>query len=196
MIRPLTLLVLLFIVHPVCASDPFTFASPKGWRSERIPFPLGFAKELKYRGFEELRFGPGMFQPKSDSYWTYAFFWWVKGDVSVDQKSLEKDLLNYYRGLSRAVGSSRGMKIDPQATKVRLTPAKAAGSATAPIFTGKLHTYDAFATGKLLKLNFEVSRRYFGQADHTWVFFSVSPHDRQHKLWKQMHAFRDSFRVK
>ena len=53
-----------------------------------------------------------------------------------------------------------------------------------------------FATGKLLKLNFEVSRSYFKESDHTWVFFSVSPLKPDSRVWKQMHAFRDSFRVK
>ena len=61
------------------AEDPFTFSAPKGWRSERIPFPLSFAPAMKYQGFEELRFGPGMFQPESETYWTYGFFWWLEG---------------------------------------------------------------------------------------------------------------------
>lgn len=196
MSRFIKILVLLFVTNLASAADPFSFTSPKGWRAERIPFPLGFAPSLKYTGFEELRFGPGMFQPQAESYWTYAFFWWVKGDVAIDQASLNRDLLNYYLGLSRAVGGSRGFQIDPKAITVKLSPVPAGKSATSPIFTGELRTYDAFATGKLLKLNIEVSRRYFKRADHTWVFFSVSPHDRDHALWRQMHGFRDSFQLK
>ena len=36
---------------------------PAGWRSEVIPFPLDFAPSLTHRGFEEIRFAPGMFDP-------------------------------------------------------------------------------------------------------------------------------------
>jgi hypothetical protein len=35
-------------------------SAPKGWRFERIDFPLPFAPDLPHRGFEELRFAPGI----------------------------------------------------------------------------------------------------------------------------------------
>src|SRR5262249_653024 len=35
---------------------------PEGWRSETIPFPLDFARDLPLEGVEELRFAPGMFK--------------------------------------------------------------------------------------------------------------------------------------
>lgn len=197
MIRNVLLLLTLASALSLPAADPFTYKSPKGWRHERIPFPLGFAPELEYQGFEELRFGPGMFQPKSDTYWTYAFFWWVKGDAPITAASLKTDLTSYYLGLSHAVGSGRGLKIAPEKITVKLKPTiRTKSKPTSPIFSGTLQTYDAFATGKLLKLNFEVSRSYFKESDHTWVFFSVSPLKPDNNVWKQMHAFRDSFRVK
>jgi len=37
---------------------------PQGWRSEVIRFPLDFAPSLAHRGYEDLRFPPGMFDPK------------------------------------------------------------------------------------------------------------------------------------
>lgn len=40
----------------------FTLPIPEGWRTETIPFPLEFAPELSYEGYEELRFSPGMFK--------------------------------------------------------------------------------------------------------------------------------------
>jgi len=192
--RILLLTLLLFSAGTSQAADPFTFTSPKTWRSERIPFPLGFAPELKYKGFEELRFGPGMFQPKSDTYWTYVFFWWIEGDVNLGQQQLEQDLDNYYRGLSRAVGGR----------KFKIETSKVASSVTAvvqknlddPIFTGTLNTYDAFATGKLLKLNLEISRRHFAKLNRTFYFFAVSPKPRNEPVWKQMQAIGSSFKVK
>jgi hypothetical protein len=196
-LRSAILTLLLAVTLP--AADPFSFTTPTGWRPERIPFPLGFAPELKYRGFEELRFGPGMFKPGTDTYWTYVFFWWIEGDQAVNQATLEKDLLNYYRGLSRAVGGSRGLPMDPAKITVEVHAAKATDPAKTPhppAFTGALTTYDAFVTGKLVRLNFEVSRHHFKAADRTWLFFCVSPQKQSAEVWNTMRGIRDSFTVK
>lgn len=191
------------LLVPLQAATPFAFEAPSEWRPERIPFPLGFAPELKYRGFEELRFGPGMFKPGSDTYWTYGFFWWVEGRQAITKASLEKDLLNYYRGLSRAVGGSRGLRIDPAKIGVKIETVateKASEDRYPPGWKGTLTTYDAFVTGKLLRLHFEVSANYFETSERTWVFFCVSPHDpaakRPADAWRILRRMRDSFRVK
>ena len=43
--------------------------TPKGWRTETLSLPTGFAKDMKLTGFEEVRFAPGMFRrtPKTSS---------------------------------------------------------------------------------------------------------------------------------
>ncbi|MGB0580929.1 MAG: hypothetical protein ACPGVU_14600, partial [Limisphaerales bacterium] len=176
------------------AADPFTFKAPKDWRSERIPFPLGFAPELKYTGFEELRFGPGMFQPKSDTYWTYVFFWWIDGDIKLTKEQMEKDFDNYYRGLSRAVGS-RKFTIDTNKVSSSVT-AVVQKNLDDPNFTGTLTTYDAFATGRLVKLNLEISRRHYAKLNRTFYFFAVSPKPRTEPVWKEMRRIGNSFKVK
>lgn len=183
------------------AQDPFTFSSPQGWRSERIPFPLGFAPEMKYRGFEELRFGPGMFQPKSETYWTYGFFWWLEGKQEVNEKTLKRDLEVYYKGLSRAVGASRNLKIESNQISAEITKAESGAGGggngvRGTAYTAKLKTYDAFATGKLLDLRVEISSRYFPEWDRTWVWFSVSPKGADDPVWKTMRVMRDSFEAR
>ena len=45
----------------VAPTAPPVWAVPVGWKAETIPFPLGFAPGLAYRGVEELRFPPGFF---------------------------------------------------------------------------------------------------------------------------------------
>jgi len=47
-------------------------AVPAGWRSEVIPFPLDFAPAIHHGGLEDLRFPPGMFDPRSPDYWSYS----------------------------------------------------------------------------------------------------------------------------
>jgi hypothetical protein len=183
------------------AEDPFTFSAPKGWRSERIPFPLGFAPEMKYRGFEELRFGPGMFKPKSETYWTYGFFWWLEGKQAIDEETLKRDLEIYYKGLSKAVGGSRNPRLDLDKVSAKVAKASpetkdSAKGAHRVQHTAKLTTYDAFVTGKLLELNVEISKRYFPELDRTWVWFSVSPKPTGDAVWTSMRSIRDSFKAR
>ncbi len=187
------------------AVDPFEFKAPPGWREERIPFPLGFAPQMKYRGFEELRFGPGMFRPASDTYWTYAFFWWLDGKQEFDEAALKRDLELYYRGLTRSVGSSRGFKFDLNRVTAEVTPVKAGeasgttktkGDYRRPRYTVKLRTYDVFATGKELELRGEISLRYFKDLKRTWVWINVSPMKSDDAVWKSLRAIRDSFKAR
>jgi len=179
------------------AEDPFTFTAPKAWRSERIPFPLGFAPAMTYRGFEELRFGPGMFQPASETYWTYAFFWWLKGNQPIDKTTLKRDLEVYYKGLSRAVGGSRNLNLDLTKVSAAVTRSDADetnGSGIHKVrYKADLQTYDAFATGKLLELRAEISVHYFPKLDRTWVWFNVAPKAAKDSHWKTMRSMRDSF---
>lgn len=200
-VRALAFIILLAgLASSPAADDPFAFSAPKGWRPERIPFPLGFAPAMEYRGFEELRFGPGMFKPDSETYWTYGFFWWLEGDQKVDAKSLKRDLEIYYRGLSKAVGS-RNFKIESneisaEVAKVK-TDARGAGKGAHKIqYTAKLKTYDAFVTGKLLDLRVEISKHYYTKLNRTWVWFNVSPKADNQSVWKTMRAMRDSFEVR
>lgn len=183
------------------AEDPFTFSPPKNWRPERIPFPLGFAPDMKYRGFEELRFGPGMFQPGSKTYWSYGFFWWLEGKQKVNEATLKRDLEIYYKGLSKAVGGSRKLQLDLEKVSAKVKAAESESNETGKgihkiRYTADLKTHDAFATGKLLELRAEISVHYFPELDRTWAWFSVAPKAADASVWKTMRTMRDSFSVR
>jgi hypothetical protein len=42
--------------YPDHIANPFVYTAPNNWNSERILFPIEFAPEIPYRGFEELWF--------------------------------------------------------------------------------------------------------------------------------------------
>src|SRR6187431_1090728 len=86
--------------------------TPADWRFERIDFPLSFAPELKYKGFEELRFAPGMFKPDSDTYFTYIFAMKITDEVALDAAALQALLETYFRGLCRTVAKEKKFDID------------------------------------------------------------------------------------
>ncbi len=47
--------------------QPRMMTLPQEWEFEYLEFPLAFAPDLEYNGFEELRFAPGMFDTASPS---------------------------------------------------------------------------------------------------------------------------------
>ena len=177
--------------------DPFVFKTPKDWRSERIPFPLDFAKDLDFKGFEELRFAPGMFDPKSESYFTYVFLWWLEGKPAIDAKRLESDLAKYYKGLCGAVGKSRGLQLDLDKVRAKVQPSKPDESRIthqATSFFAVVDCYDAFVTGKPLTLNVEIAVWPCDASNRVVLFVCVSAKPRDHGLWKQLREVRKAFK--
>jgi len=193
--------------EPAAAADPFTYEAPSGWKPERIPFPLGFAPSLAYTGFEQLHFAPGMFDPKSDNYFTYLFFWWVEGEPTLTEESLARELAEYYRGLTAAVGRPKGLELDltkVDATVVAAAEGKSADEAksgpASPAtrrFTGRLNTFDPFNTGQALALEVEITAWRCDRENRTVVFFGVSPRPKDAAAqWTPMRTALASFRCR
>ena len=60
--------------------------SPDNWRKEIIAFPIGFAPEIKFKGFEDIRFAPGWSDSTSNEFWTYTFVWYIEKDQPMTEK--------------------------------------------------------------------------------------------------------------
>lgn len=179
------------LVADTTAALPFDWIIPEGWIAETIPFPLGFAPGLPYSGLEELRFAPGMFKAESEDFWTYAFVWWLEGDVRFDARTLNSDLVKYYEGLSLAV---EGEGFDPEkaAAVATLAPSRRV-SATESEWAGALSTHDAFATHARVELHLEVEAIRSETVDRTAVTFLVSPQPRSHAVWTELTGLREAF---
>ncbi|MBK6315127.1 MAG: hypothetical protein IPF53_12625 [Blastocatellia bacterium] len=170
-------------VFPTRAQEPpadaFVYAAPTGWKPERIPFPLGFAPSLSYKGFEQLHFAPGIFDPNSDNYFTSLFFWWVEGEPQVTEETLARELTEYYRRLCAAVGGPKKLNLD--LTKVDATVNAVDDGKSSPTstrrFTGRLNTFDPFNTGEALALQVEITTRRCDSENRTVVFFWSRPAD-------------------
>jgi hypothetical protein len=173
---------------------PFVMPTPEGWRTETIPFPIGFAPTLPYKGLEELRFSPGMFKPGSEDFWTYAFVFWLEGEVPLTAERLNSDLKTYLEGLSRAV-EEKNEKFDPKAATVtaRLQEEKAPQGGQRH-FEGTVEAYDPFKTHKRQTLNVRVHVFPCQAQGRTVAFFQVSPQPPKHKVWETLKQIRDGFR--
>ena len=181
------------ISAPPAAALPFAWPVPAGWKSETIPFPLGFAPTLPYAGFEELRFTPGMFKAGSDEMWSYAFVWWLNGDVAFDAATLNADLAAYFGGLSLAVEQREGFDPRDAAAVAKLASVDPAANGAAR-WKGAVSAYDAFVTHARVELNLEVRVFRCAARDRTVALFTVSPQPDDHAVWTRLAALRDAFR--
>jgi hypothetical protein len=192
--RPLACLVLTLTLAatPSLAQEsaplPFSMPVPEGWRTETIPFPLEFAPDLPYTGLEELRFAPGMFDAESAELWSYAFVWWIGWDEPVDLGSLERHLVDYFRGLAKAVGEAREVEVPAEAGFEASVGDDGEGG-----FRGHAETFDAFVTRHQIRLNLSGRVVDCQEQERRAVLFALSPQAPGHEIWKQLDTITRNF---
>jgi hypothetical protein len=156
--------------------------APENWSGETIALPPGFARDMTIKGVEVIRFAPGMFDPQSESFFSYALVFWLPETEPLDQKRLHDEFLKYYRGLAKAVARGRQLAVEPQDFKLKLTS-----------FEKKRQTYRAelewaepFRTGQAQTLRFAITS--MKSAEHKGLLLSIaaSPQAHEHAIWKQL----------
>lgn len=177
----------------LASDDGFSWPVPEGWRKETIPFPLEFAPDLKHKGVEELRFGPGFSHPQEPDFWSYDFVWRLDDESVVDEKSLADELTRYFRGLNMAVA---GKKYGFDAARFKASVSSVPAPAGAAAFRGRVESYDAFATGKPIVLNVEARRESCPDGRRRFVSFAVSPRSPDAAVWKALREETAAFRCR
>lgn len=173
---------------------PYQMPSPKGWGRERIKLPPSFAPKMNWKGHEDLRFAPGMFNPKSDSFLSYDVLFWTEGERAPTQKELQQEITTYYQGLSKAVLAGRKPGLKPMQAVVKLkaveshnkTPLDKRPEAR---YVGELVWTEPFvtATKQTLRLELDVHKH----DGRICVFLCASPQTFDAKVWKQLRKIRD-----
>lgn len=174
-------------------------AAPRDWGGETIELPPGFARDMKLKGSEHIRFAPGMMKPESDSFFSYAFVFDLEPKPALTEAVLKDEFLKYYRGLCKAVLNGKFPEVDPtqftlelKRVKSNAEPASDEKGPAAPLFyTGTLDWVEPFATKKPQKLNLEI--RTWSADDRNYIFVCVSPQARDAAIWKQLHKIRDDY---
>jgi hypothetical protein len=174
----------------------YQMPAPQGWAKETIPLPPGFAPDMKWKGAEELRFAPGMYKPESDTFFSYAILFWLPGEQKVDAKSIEQEMLAYYRGLFQAVAKGKKLDVDASKFSVSLKDTTAAKPGQRPTgeelrqYAGELKWVEPFVTGKPQTLRLEIHTWYCDKSKHTCVFMAVSPQPETAAVWKALRDIR------
>ncbi len=168
-------------LSPVDPSERIVWPVPTGWNHESIPFPLGFAPQLPYRGVEELRFAPGWSNPGQPGYWSYDIVWWLTDRPTFDAVTIGASLTAYFLGLSESVGAKK-YRIDPKMFRSELV---ADGGSR---LTGRISSMDAFTTGLPVTLNAVIEIRECAKARRHAVTLMLSPRPRTDPIWRDLEA--------
>lgn len=178
------------------------FHTPPEWRGESIQLPPGFAPDLKWNGVEHIRFAPGMFQPDSESFFSYVLVFLLKDGDDVSEAAVKEQILTYYQGLAKAVMGSKQISVDTSTFTLELgplenpdeSPPAAAKDAEVKTWNGVLDWVEPFATQKKQALTIEV--HLWNRGKNPVVYFTVSPQDKDHEIWKEMRKYRSLFELK
>ena len=156
--------------------------TPKGWRTETLSLPTGFAKDMKLTGFEEVRFAPGMFRPDAEDFFTYCFVFCLPDQSPPNPKVLTEELLKYYRGLAVAVTRRSGIDVKSASFTLKITPVKDSKTKSRAVMTW----IEPFATRKPQTLNLEIESVIDSSVKGCLLKIAVSPKPRDGNVWKPM----------
>jgi hypothetical protein len=174
---------------------PYQVPAPAGWAKETITLPPAFAPDMTWKGTEELRFAPGMFKPDAADFFSYALLFWLPDDAKIDAKTMERELLAYYRGLAAAVLKSKKQEVNAKAFTLTLTdakekPDKRPGDEPIAGYVGELKWTEPFATGKPQALRLEIHTWPSEKHKHHCVFVCASPQPETAAVWKALREIR------
>ena len=165
--------------------------TPKGWRTETLSLPTGFAKDMNLTGFEEVRFTPGMFRPDAEDFFTYCFVFCLPDQASPNPKVLTEELLKYYRGLAVAVTRRSGIDVKSASFTLKITPVKESKTKSRAVMTW----IEPFATRKPQTLNLEIESVLDNSVKGCLLKIAVSPKPRDGNVWKPMRKLLKAAKV-
>jgi len=170
--------------------DDLPLKAPQGWFGEIITLPPGFAKDMKLRGVEKIRFAPGMFKPDAADFFSYVFVFRVDAEQELSAKVIHQEIMTYYKGLATSVG---GKDIDTSKFVFDLKAEKKKQPAGISAYAGQLKWIEPFKTKKPQILGLEL-HAWAGKAKkYRYLFCSASPAKPDATIWKQMRKIRDAF---
>lgn len=155
------------------------------WGKENFTFPLGFARDIEYQGFEEARFPKGWNDTESPYFWTYTFAWNINHDTMLTAQELEIDMQYYFDGVmsieieqksDSTIANTSALFLNKEATKNHSK------------LIGKIKTWDHFTTKKPITLYVEADQHYCKEQKKVVLLFRFSPREFNHDIWNAMSA--------
>lgn len=157
------------------------------WSKEIIKFPINFAPEINYEGFEDLRFPPGWSKQDSPEFWSYVWVWSINDKRGITDKELESDIQFYFDGLM----GLDFYKIDEK--KVQKSNAvfiKYEALNDTTYFKGKVKTFDTRFTKKPMTLYTLIESYYCEKENKTLILFRFSSGTFEDDVWETLKAVK------
>lgn len=170
---------------------PYELQIPKGWTIERFPIPISFAPQIPYKGVEDIRFTPGWSKATSDEYWSYAFLWYLDGEVKMNAAMLNANLKAYYTGLVKSNGRTL-TRITPVVTSFKETKKDNGDLQT---YVGTIQMIDYMSQAPIM-LNCKAHIKSCAGENKTFIFYELSPKPLSHKIWQGLDKLWIDFRCK
>ncbi len=175
-------------------ATPQLLKEPATWQFERFTLPPSFAPGIPYKGAEELRFSPGMFNKDSADYFTYAFVAQLDNTTTISQDNIRNYLLSYFKGLCSGTANDRKLVVDASKIKVSLEKKKNT-TGKEVIYNVLLDVFGVFTDGAPVKLNMEVKVLMNSAANKTYLIFIASPHAKTYESWHKLYKIQKDFTV-
>ena len=175
-------------------AKPQLLKEPANWAFERFPLPPEFAPDIPYKGVEELRFSPGMFNKDSATYFTYAFVAQLDNVTTISQSNIRDYLLKYFKGLCNSTAKNRKLVIDTSQIAVS-TEKKKGAAVNENIYNASVNLFGVFTDGAPVKLNMEVKVFMNTPAKRIYLLFIASPREKTDVLWKNLYEIQREFVV-
>jgi len=205
MIRLTFLIALLMVAATTWAQTPakafdaekynpsYGLSFPQGWNVERFGIPIDFAPSIPYKGVEDLRFAPGWADPKSNSYWTYAFLWHLEGHPEINPQVIEKNLTAYYNGLiGRNIDKRKIPKDKLVPVKVKIKKISTAKE-DLQTYSGTVDMLDYMAQLPMT-LHCIVHVKVCPQdKSNTFMFHELSPRPADDNIWNELQNLWTTF---
>jgi len=173
---------------------PELLKQPANWEFERFNLPPGFAPGITYKGAEELRFAPGMFQKDSANYFTYVFVAELDSVSAVSKADIQDYLLKYYQGLCYGVAKDKKLVIDT--TQINVVVEKQQNTiGKETIYNASANIFGVFADGAPVKLNLEIKVLINAARKKTYLLFIASPLKKTDAIWKTLYGIQKEFKM-
>ena len=168
-------------------NKPEILKGPANWEFERFSLPPSFAPQITYKGFEELRFAPGMFNKDTSTYFTYAFVAQLDTLVNIREKEIRNYLEYYFKGLCGSTVRERKLTIDSTKISARVTKTR---ERVPGMYNATVNVFGVFADGAPVTLNMAIHVANYPIDKKTRIIFLASPQGYNEPIWKDLYDIR------
>lgn len=159
------------------------FTTDSTWKKEIIKFPISFAQDINYEGFEDLRFPQGWSNQESPNFWSYVWAWNINGIEKPSVSDLEKNVQLYFDGL---LGLDFYKINDVKTPKTNAVFIKKGNTQ----YVGKVKTVDTRYTKKPMTLHVQAESHYCEQTKKAIIVYRFSPKPFENDVWNTLKSVK------